>query len=103
MHQITAPQIRAARALLGMTQGHLAKLTDMSSQTVRLVERGGYKPSPWAPINARAETIFRIVAELEARGVKFMSQGGVMLEQRKRTGVTLPRDDRERNYVAAVV
>jgi transcriptional regulator with XRE-family HTH domain len=83
-----------------MTQEHLAKLTDMSTQTIRCIERGGYKPSPWAPINARAETIFRIVAELEARGVKFMSQGGVMLEQRKQTGVTARVDQR---VVAAAV
>ena len=96
MQHISAPQIRAARALLGMTQEQLGKLTDMSTETIRRIERGGYKPSAWAPINARAETIFRIVAELEQRGIEFTLPGGVMLE-RKRSGVELARgDQRER-------
>jgi transcriptional regulator with XRE-family HTH domain len=61
-------QVRAARALLGWTQGELAARAGIGKQTVVRFEGGGH-----APISSVVEAIR---ATLVAAGVEFIPQGG---------------------------
>lgn len=63
---ISASQIRAARALLGWTQGHLAKTASLSLAVVNNVERSVTDP--------RRSTLVAIQAALENGGVEFISE-----------------------------
>lgn len=63
---ITAGQIRAARALLGWTQGELAKTASLSLAVVNNVERNVTDP--------RRSTLVAIQQALEQQGVEFISE-----------------------------
>ena len=65
---ITPAQIRAARALLNMEQGVLAKHAGLSPTGLSKVERGEVDP--------RASTLARIQTVLEALGIEFRNEGG---------------------------
>ena len=60
-------QVRAARALIGWTQGELAVRAAIGKQTVVRFEGGGH-----APISAVVEAI-RVA--LEAAGIEFIPEG----------------------------
>lgn len=61
---VTAAQIRAARGLLGLSQGWLAKLAGISPTALVNVETGTGDP--------KASTMAKIVAALEKEGVEFI-------------------------------
>ena len=61
---ITAAQVRAARALLGIDQKTLALRAGLSVQTVQRMEASK------GNVRGVVETLTRIVAALEAVGVK---------------------------------
>jgi transcriptional regulator with XRE-family HTH domain len=61
---ISATQIRAARALLGWTQGHLAKTASLSLAVVNNVERNVTDP--------RRSTLEAIQRALENSGIEFL-------------------------------
>lgn len=63
---ISASQIRAARALLGWTQEHLAKTASLSLAVVNNVERNVTDP--------RRSTLEAIQRALENSGVEFISE-----------------------------
>lgn len=65
----TPEQIRAARALLGMTQPQVAGVSGVSSMTVKRAEGSG-KPA------ASAEAVAAIRTALEAAGVVFLPENG---------------------------
>ena len=73
---ITAAQIRAARALLGLDQSDLAQRSGVSLTTVRRVERGAEKVG----VSTRAVT--SIKHALEAAGAEFIANG-VRCKQRR--------------------
>lgn len=61
---ITRAQIRAARALIGITQEELAFASGVSSMSVKNVERGAANP--------RVSTLRALQQALEASGVEFI-------------------------------
>ena len=73
-----ADQIRAGRALLGLTAGELAFLAGVTPNTISRIERGG---------DAKQSTMDTIAKVLEARGVQFIPENGggagVRLRDRK--------------------
>ena len=80
---IDAAQIRAARALLDISQSDLSKLASVSATTVKRLEA-----SP--QIRGAAETIWKIQTALERAGVEFIPEDdhkgpGVRLKERART------------------
>jgi predicted transcriptional regulator len=66
---ITGRHIRAARALLGWTQGELAKKSRVALGTLRRMEGGD------GPVSSRTETLTRIVVTLEKASVEFVDDG----------------------------
>lgn len=77
---ISGPQIRAARALLGISSRELADLALVGWATIRRLELASGVPT------ARSETLERIQASLEAEGVEFFgdpdASPGVRLHRR---------------------
>jgi predicted transcriptional regulator len=80
---IDAAQIRAARALLDVSQAELSKLASVSATTIKRLEA--------APeIRGAAETLWKIQTALEKAGVEFIPADehkgpGVRLKERGRT------------------
>lgn len=68
---MTGEQVRAARALAGMTAQGLADASGVSYPTVQRID------ATKGPISARHDTVQRIVAALEAQGVQFLEGGQV--------------------------
>jgi transcriptional regulator with XRE-family HTH domain len=65
--QTTAAQLRAARALVGLSQPELAERSGVPTMTVEKAEGGAPTPSP--------DAIAKIKAVLEAAGVVFIDAG----------------------------
>ena len=70
---ITVPQIRAARGLLGWTQGDLAKISGMSLAAIAKIERGAANP--------RATTMQFLQQAFEKYDVEFSDDPGVRIRQ----------------------
>ncbi|OAM77758.1 helix-turn-helix domain-containing protein [Devosia elaeis] len=66
---ITAPQIRAARALLAWKQVDLAKASGVSEMSIKNIERGDTDP--------RVSTLAAIRSALEGAGIQFIDDGDV--------------------------
>ena len=78
---ILSVQIRAARALLGISQDELARLSGVGSATIKRLELGTSKP------RGNVQTIVRLREALEAAGVVFIDHDeklgpGVRLKSR---------------------
>jgi transcriptional regulator with XRE-family HTH domain len=81
---ITAYQVKAARALLGLSQAELAKLSGLGIATVKRLEIA-------TELRGAASTLWKIQTALEEAGVEFLSadkQSGPGV--RLRPGVRLP-------------
>jgi DNA-binding transcriptional regulator YiaG len=65
----TPDQIRAARALLGLSQPQIAEMTGFSTMTVKRAEGAGQPP-------ASASTVDAIRRALEKAGVIFVDENG---------------------------
>ena len=63
---ITGRHIRAARALVGWSQGNLSKKGKVALRTIRRMEAAD------GPVSSRTETLNRIVVSLENAGVEFL-------------------------------
>jgi DNA-binding XRE family transcriptional regulator len=74
---VTPAQIRAARALLGLSQVWLAKLAGISPTAIVNIETGASDP--------KASTLAAIIKALEAEGAEFTNgnQPGVRLRKAK--------------------
>lgn len=74
-------QLRAARALAGLSQPEVAEAAGVSVPTLKRAEAGG-------PIKVAEETILAIAKALEAAGVEFIPENGggagVRMKKRKR-------------------
>jgi len=79
---IEAAQIKAARALLGLSQLELAQSAGVGLTTLKRIELSD-------PISGSVRTVRSIQAALEAAGVEFIPQGdtkgpGVRLKHKRR-------------------
>jgi DNA-binding XRE family transcriptional regulator len=68
--KVSIKQVKAARALLGWSQGDLAKASEISEPTIKRLEAGD------GDLGGRAETAARIQGALESAGVQFIPENG---------------------------
>jgi predicted transcriptional regulator len=81
---ITAPQLRAARALLGIDQRELAEMADVSLPTVQRMEASD------GTVRGMIDTLSKILDALDAAGIELIGEGatsqgqgrGVRLKER---------------------
>lgn len=66
---ITAPQLRAARALLGIDQRRLAELSGLSVPTIQRMEASE------AMIRGNVDSLMKLIGALEAAGVELIGEG----------------------------
>ena len=67
--RFSGKQVAAARELLGLTQEELAAAAGVSFRTISRFERGEVEP--------RRESLKKIEAELERRGIEFTNGDGI--------------------------
>ena len=68
---ITAAQLRAARALLGMDQRDLAEASGLSLPTIQRMEASE------DVIRGQVDSLMKLIAALETAGVEVINQGAV--------------------------
>lgn len=68
---ISANQMRAARALVDMSQSELARLTGISLPTLRNMENDKIGPQ-----RSLAGNVEKVIAALRAAGVEFIERNG---------------------------
>jgi len=68
---ITAAQMRAARALLGIDQRKLADLTGLSLPTIQRME------SSEETIRGNVDSLMKLVNALDAAGIELLGEGAV--------------------------
>src|ERR1039457_430117 len=68
---ITAPQLRAARALLGIDQPTLAQHAGLSLRTIQRMETSG------GLIRGNVDSLTKVVQALEDMGVELVGEGSV--------------------------
>jgi transcriptional regulator with XRE-family HTH domain len=66
---ITAAQIRAARALLGLDQRRLAQAAGLSLPTIQRME------SSAGQVRGNVDSLFKVVEALERAGVELIGEG----------------------------
>lgn len=66
---ITAPQLRAARALLGIDQRRLAELSGLSVPTIQRMEA-----SEWI-IRGNVDSLMKLIAALDTAGIDLIGEG----------------------------
>ena len=67
---ITAPQLRAARALLGIDQGVLAEKAQLSVPTIQRMEASD------GLIRGNVDSLTKLVRALEDLGIELLGEGG---------------------------
>lgn len=68
---ITGPQIRAARALLGVDQKTLAQMAGLSVPTIQRMEAND------SVVGGMVESMTRVIAAIEGAGVELIAAGAV--------------------------
>ena len=68
---ITAPQLRAARALLGLDQRQLAEISGLSVPTIQRMEASG------GVVRGNVDSLVKLVCALDAAGVELIGEGAV--------------------------
>lgn len=68
---ITAPQLRAARALLGMDQRALAEASGLSLPTIQRMEASD------GVIRGNVESLMKLIAALDAAGVELINERAI--------------------------
>ena len=68
---ITAPQLRAARALLGIDQRRLAELSGLSVPTIQRMEASE------STIRGNVDSLMKLIAALDVAGIELISEGAV--------------------------
>lgn len=66
---ITAGQMRAARALLGIDQRRLAELAGLSLPTIQRMEASG------GTVRSNVESLMKVVGALDQAGVELIAEG----------------------------
>ena len=65
---LTAPQLRAARALLGIDQRELSRLSDVSLATIQRMEASE------GNVRGVVDSLMKIVGALEAAGIELIGE-----------------------------
>jgi predicted transcriptional regulator len=65
---ITAGQMRAARALLGIDQRHLAEMADLSLPTIQRMEASE------GTVRGVVETLMKVISALDAAGIELIGE-----------------------------
>src|SRR5437016_607678 len=81
---ITAAQLRAARALLGIDQRRLARLSRLSVPTIQRMEASK------TMVRANVGSLVKLIAAFEAAGIEMIDKGAVSNAQGR--GVRLKTD-----------
>jgi transcriptional regulator with XRE-family HTH domain len=68
---ITAAQLRAARALLGVDQRRLAELSGLSVPTIQRMEASE------GVIRGNVDSLMKLIAALDAAGIELIAEGAV--------------------------
>ncbi|GAW35831.1 anaerobic benzoate catabolism transcriptional regulator [Roseovarius sp. A-2] len=68
---ITGPQMRAARALIGIDQKTLAKLAGLSVPTIQRMEAGS------GNVRGVVDSLTKVVEALEFAGIELIGEGSV--------------------------
>jgi transcriptional regulator with XRE-family HTH domain len=68
---ITAAQLRACRALLGIDQRRLAQLSSLSVPTIQRMEASG------GVIRGNVDSLMKLVAALDAAGIELIGEGSM--------------------------
>ena len=68
---LTAAQMKAARALVGMEQKALAELSGVSLPTIQRMEASN------GVVRGVIETLMKVMGALEAAGLEFINEGSV--------------------------
>jgi transcriptional regulator with XRE-family HTH domain len=68
---ITAAQLRAARALLGLDQRKLAELSGLSAPTIQRMEASE------ATIRGNVDSLMKLVAALDVAGIELIAEGTI--------------------------
>ncbi|TGT73692.1 MULTISPECIES: helix-turn-helix transcriptional regulator [unclassified Mesorhizobium] len=66
---ITAPQLRAARSLLGIDQRRLAAWSGLSLPTIQRMEASG------SIIRGNVDSLMKLIAALEGAGIELIGEG----------------------------
>ncbi|MBI1203327.1 MAG: helix-turn-helix domain-containing protein [Rhodopseudomonas sp.] len=66
---ITGPQMRAARALLGLDQRQLAKVSGLSLPTIQRME------SSDGVVRGNVDSLMKLVEALDANGIELIGEG----------------------------
>jgi len=82
---ITGPQIRAARALLGIDQKTLAQMAGLSVPTIQRMEASG------GVVGGMVDSLTRVIAAIEGAGVELIAEGATSMASGR--GVRLWRPD----------
>lgn len=82
---ITGPQMRAARALLGIDQKTLAGLAGLSVPTIQRMEA-----SP-GTVRGVVDSLTRVVSALELAGAELLAQGAASTSGGRGVRLKLPR------------
>jgi transcriptional regulator with XRE-family HTH domain len=72
---ITAAQLRAARALLGIDQRRLAKLSGLSVPTIQRMEASE------TMVRGNVDSLVKLIAAFEAAGIEMIDEGAVSHSQ----------------------
>ncbi len=80
---ITAGQVRAARALLGLDQRQLAELSGLSLPTIQRMEASD------GVIRGNVDSLMKLVSALQEAGVELIAEGAVSAQGGR--GVRLTR------------
>jgi transcriptional regulator with XRE-family HTH domain len=80
---ITAAQLRAARALAGLDQRHIAELSGLSVPTIQRMEASE------GVIRGNVDSLMKLIAALDAAGIELIGEGAA--SQTGGRGVRLKR------------
>ena len=82
---ITSQQLRAARAMLGIDQGELARLSGLSPATIQRMEASN------GVIRGNVGSLTKLTETLDANGIELIGEGAV--SQGNGRGVRLKKRD----------
>lgn len=68
---LTAAQMKAARALVGMEQKTLAEISGVSLPTIQRMEASN------GVVRGVIETLMKVMGALEAAGIEFINEGAI--------------------------